>query len=140
MSITMARMEEILESFNAHDVDFIVANFDENGEFLMAAGPEPHGERFVGRQAIGEVLRQRFSAIWGRDPSGQHETHRPRGRVGGNDNGTHSLRLTSRGARMVQLRRLSGTHSHPPISLLGRLHLDGRAVAALHTVRLALGR
>ena len=33
MSITMARMEEILESFNARDIDRIVANFDENGEF-----------------------------------------------------------------------------------------------------------
>ena len=63
MSITMARMEEILESFNAHDVDRIVAKFDENGEFLMAAGPEPHGERFVVRKAIGEVLRQRFSSV-----------------------------------------------------------------------------
>ena len=63
MSITMARMEEILESFNAHGVDRIVANFDENGEFLMAAGSEPHGERFVGREAISEVLRQRFSAV-----------------------------------------------------------------------------
>ena len=62
MSITMARMEEILESFNAHGVDRIVGNFDENGEFLMAAGPEPHGEGFVGGKAIGEVLRQRFSA------------------------------------------------------------------------------
>ena len=63
MSLTMARMEEILESFNSHDVDRIVANFDESGEFLMAAGPEPYGERFVGREAIGEVLRQRFSAV-----------------------------------------------------------------------------
>ena len=63
MSITTARMEEILESFNAHDVDLIVANFDENGEFLMAAGPELYGERFVGREAISEVLRQRFLAV-----------------------------------------------------------------------------
>ena len=63
MSITMVQMEEILESFNAHDVDRIVAKFDENGEFLMAAGPEPHGERFVVRKAIGEVLRQRFSSV-----------------------------------------------------------------------------
>ena len=62
MSITMARMEEILESFNAHGVDRIVGNFDENSEFLMAAGPELYGERFVGREAISEVLRQRFSA------------------------------------------------------------------------------
>jgi ketosteroid isomerase-like protein len=63
MSITMVRMEGILESFNSHDVECIVANFDENGEFLMAAGPEPYGERFVGRKAIGEAFRQRFSAI-----------------------------------------------------------------------------
>ena len=62
MSIWMARMEEILGSFNSHDVDRIVANFDENGEFFMAAGPEPHEERFVGRKVIGEVLQQRFSA------------------------------------------------------------------------------
>ena len=60
MSITMARMDDILESFHSHDVDRIVANFDENGEFLMATGPEPHGERFVGREAISDVLRQRF--------------------------------------------------------------------------------
>ena len=59
----MARMEEILESFNSHDIDRIVANFDESGEFLMAAGPEPYGGRFVGRRAISEVLRQRFSAV-----------------------------------------------------------------------------
>ena len=63
MSIWMARMEEILGSFNAHSVDRIVGNFDENGEFLMAAGPEPHEERFVGRKVIGEVLQQRFSAV-----------------------------------------------------------------------------
>ena len=63
MSITMARMEEILESFNAHDVDRIVANFDESGEFLMAVGSEPYGERFVGKKVISEVLRQRFSTV-----------------------------------------------------------------------------
>ena len=34
MSVTMAWMEEILESFNAHNVDRIVANFDENGKVL----------------------------------------------------------------------------------------------------------
>ena len=63
MSIWMAQMEEILESFNAHGVDRIVGNFDENGEFLMAAGPELYGERFVGREAISEVLQQRFSSV-----------------------------------------------------------------------------
>ena len=63
MSITMARMEEILGAFNSDHVDRIVANFDENGEFFMAAGPEPHEERFVGRKVIGEVRWQRFSAV-----------------------------------------------------------------------------
>ena len=63
MSIWMARMEEILGSFNSRDVDRIVANFDENGEFFMAAGPEPHEKLFVGRKVIGEVRWQRFSAV-----------------------------------------------------------------------------
>ena len=63
MSIWMVRMEEILGSFNSHDVDRIVANFDENGEFFMAAGSEPHEKRFVGRKVIGEVRWQRFSAV-----------------------------------------------------------------------------
>ena len=52
MGVTMTQMEEILESFNSHDIDRIVANFHERGEFLMALGPEPHGECFVGREAI----------------------------------------------------------------------------------------
>ena len=63
MSITAAWMEEIRESLNSHDVDRIVANFDENGEFFMAAGPEPHEKIFVGRKVIGEVRWQRFSAV-----------------------------------------------------------------------------
>ena len=63
MSISMEQMEEVLESFNDHNVERIVSYFEEEGEFLMAAGPEPHGERFVGREAIGEVLRQRFAAV-----------------------------------------------------------------------------
>ena len=63
MSISMEQMEEILESFNDHNVERIVSYFDEEGEFLTAAGSEPHGERFVGREAIGEVLQQRFAAV-----------------------------------------------------------------------------
>ena len=63
MSISMEQMEEVLESFSDHNVERIVSHFEEEGEFLMAAGPEPHGERFVGREAIGEVLRQRFAAV-----------------------------------------------------------------------------
>ena len=63
MSISMEQMKEILESFNDHNVERIVSHFEEEGEFLTAAGSEPHGERFVGREAIGEVLRQRFTVV-----------------------------------------------------------------------------
>ena len=63
MSITMARMEEILASFNSHDAVHIFPSFDESGEFLMAVGPEAHGERSLGREAIGKALRKRLSAV-----------------------------------------------------------------------------
>ena len=58
MGISMEQMEEILESFNDHNIESIVSYFDKEGEFLTAAGSEPHGERFVGREGIGEVLRR----------------------------------------------------------------------------------
>ena len=63
MGISMEQMEEILEYFNDHNIERIVSHFDKEGEFLTAAGSEPHGERFVGREGIGEVLRQRFAAV-----------------------------------------------------------------------------
>ena len=42
--------------------DFGVEHFTEDGEFLLARGPEPWGASFKGRDAIRAALEQRFAA------------------------------------------------------------------------------
>ena len=49
---------------NRHDVDGILSYFAEDGEWLMARGPDPwEAKRLRGKQAIGEVLRARYAVI-----------------------------------------------------------------------------
>ena len=63
-AVTVELLEEICQAFNRHDVEAIVDYFAEDGEWLMARGPEhPHGRRCVGRREIGEVLAARFRVI-----------------------------------------------------------------------------
>ncbi len=61
--VTMELLDELVEAFNAKNLDRIVAGFAEDGEFLLAAGPEPWGWRFRGREEIREALAQRFAAV-----------------------------------------------------------------------------
>ena len=61
--VTLERLEEIVAAFNNKDLDGIVEAFAEDGEFLLAAGPDPWGSRFVGHAAIREALAQRFAAV-----------------------------------------------------------------------------
>ncbi|MCP4327591.1 MAG: nuclear transport factor 2 family protein [Alphaproteobacteria bacterium] len=61
--VTLALVEEIVAAFNRKDVDAILAYFADDGEFYLAAGPEPWGQVFKGREAIGAALRDRFAAI-----------------------------------------------------------------------------
>jgi taurine dehydrogenase small subunit len=62
--LTVELLNEICEAFNRQDVDAIVSYFAEDGEWLMARGPEaPWGRRLVGRQAIANVLRARYKVI-----------------------------------------------------------------------------
>ncbi len=62
--VTLAQLDAIQDAFNRHDVDAITSWFAEDGEWLMARGPDPAGgRRLVGREAIGAVLRERFAVI-----------------------------------------------------------------------------
>lgn len=61
--VTLALLEELVAAFNAKDLDAIVGHFAEDGEFLLAAGPAPHGVRFTGRAAIRAALAERFAAV-----------------------------------------------------------------------------
>ena len=63
MSVSMDQLNQILSAFNDHDLDGIMEWFAEDSEFLLAKGTEPHGERFVGKAAIREILGTRFQSM-----------------------------------------------------------------------------
>jgi len=63
MSVTLKRMGEVLSAFNNKDLEAIVESFDEDGEFLLAAGAHPYGECFKGHKASRTVLAERFAVV-----------------------------------------------------------------------------
>ena len=63
MSVSMDQLNQILTAFNDHDLNGIMEWFAEDSEFLLAKGTKPHGERFVGKPAIREILGMRFKSM-----------------------------------------------------------------------------
>ena len=61
--VTMELLEELVEAFNSKDLDKIIESFTEDGEFLLATGPDTWGTRYVGKGAIREALAQRFATV-----------------------------------------------------------------------------
>ena len=62
--ITIELLDAIQDAFNRHDVDAILSYFADDCEWLMARGPNtPEGRRCIGKQEIGEVLRDRYQII-----------------------------------------------------------------------------
>ncbi len=59
----LALLDTLMAAFNAKDVDTIVSHFTEDGEFLLAAGADPDGKLFKGRDTIAAALRERFAAV-----------------------------------------------------------------------------
>ena len=66
-----ALMQDIHDAFNARDVGRICDLFAEDGVFATARGPHAYGERYVGKEAIGRFLTERFANI--PDMSWQHQ-------------------------------------------------------------------
>ena len=62
---TIDLLLRINEAFNSRDVDRIASFFADDATFLMARGPEPCGRRVSGKDAIKQVLADRFKAITG---------------------------------------------------------------------------
>lgn len=56
-------LNAIMKAFNTHDLDVIMEFFDDGCTFDASKGPEPHGQRLVGKQAVREGLAARFAAI-----------------------------------------------------------------------------
>lgn len=57
------RMRQVLDLFNAHDLDAIMAHFSEDCVFESPRGPDPWGRRFVGKDEVRRGLAARFEGI-----------------------------------------------------------------------------
>jgi len=64
-------LERMLDGFNRHDLDAIMALFANECVFEAPRGPDPWGRRFEGRAAVREGLAARFTGI----PDVSYEGH-----------------------------------------------------------------
>jgi ketosteroid isomerase-like protein len=60
---TVDVLQQVLDAFNRHDLDAIMAYFVEDAVLEMPRGPEPWGTRCTGKAAVREGLAQRFAGI-----------------------------------------------------------------------------
>ena len=63
MTVTTATLKDILDAFNRHDLDAIMAFFAEDCSFDFPRGPEPYGQRFIGKDQVRKALSGRFEGI-----------------------------------------------------------------------------
>lgn len=61
--ISVETVEAILDAFNAHDLDAIIEFFADDCSLDMLRGPDPWGQRFVGKAAVREGLATRFEGL-----------------------------------------------------------------------------
>ena len=62
-TVTVGTLKQILEAFNNHDLDAIMEFFSDNCSFDFPSGPEPWGQRFIGKNQVREALASRFKGI-----------------------------------------------------------------------------
>ena len=56
-------LQALVDAFNAHDLDAIMATFADDCVLETPRGPSPFGGRFEGRNAVREGLASRFTGI-----------------------------------------------------------------------------
>jgi ketosteroid isomerase-like protein len=59
----LAVLERVLDGFNRHDLDAIMAEFADDCMFESPRGPDPWGTRYDGKDAVREGLGARFTGI-----------------------------------------------------------------------------
>jgi ketosteroid isomerase-like protein len=62
-TVTVETLERVLDGFNRHDLDAIMAFFADDAVLEMPRGPDPWGTRIVGKAAVREGLASRFAGI-----------------------------------------------------------------------------
>ena len=63
MSATPATLRSLLEAFNAHDPDAVMAFFADDCVLDTPRGPAPGGRHLVGRDGVREGIQERFDGI-----------------------------------------------------------------------------
>jgi len=56
-------VREVTAAFDGHDLDRIMRYFTDDAVFEGPRGPQPWGQRFVGRAAVAEAFAGRFAGI-----------------------------------------------------------------------------
>ena len=56
-------IQEVTAAFDRHDLDGIMAHFVDDCVFESPRGPEPHGRRVEGRDAVRAAFADRFAGI-----------------------------------------------------------------------------
>ncbi|MDP1860537.1 MAG: nuclear transport factor 2 family protein [Gemmatimonadaceae bacterium] len=61
--ISVETVKAILAAFNAHDLDAIMEFFSDDCSLDMPRGPDPWGQRFVGKAEVRAGLATRFKGL-----------------------------------------------------------------------------
>jgi ketosteroid isomerase-like protein len=61
--VTVDTLKRILEAFNRHDLDAIMAFFADDCVLEMPRGPYPWGQRLVGRAQVRQGIASRFAGL-----------------------------------------------------------------------------
>ena len=62
-AVSVETLKAITDAFNAHDLDAIMEFFADDCSFDMPRGPEPWGQRFIGKANVREALSTRFKGL-----------------------------------------------------------------------------
>ena len=62
-SVSAEALQQILDAFNRHDLDAIMAFFAADAVFEAPRGPDAWGRKFVGKDRVREGLAARFTGI-----------------------------------------------------------------------------
>lgn len=61
--LAMQMIKSITASFDAHDLDGILAHFSDDAVFEGPRGPDRWGQRFVGKSEVRDAFAARFAGI-----------------------------------------------------------------------------
>ncbi len=59
--VTIETLKAIADAFNRHDLDVIMEFFAEDSSLDMPRGPDPWGQRFIGKEQARQGLATRFA-------------------------------------------------------------------------------